>query len=149
VSVLGRADFPLPDTDWEPTREFWAAAAREELAIPRCQGCRRLHWYPEPRCRRCGVEKHVWERMSGRGTLFTWVVLRHAFLPHFRADLPFVSGLVALEDDPSIRVATRIVDCPPERLAVEMPVEVVFRPLAFPGIERTVTAPFFRPSAQA
>ena len=31
-----RPDFPLPDTDWPPTREFWAAAARGELAVPRC-----------------------------------------------------------------------------------------------------------------
>jgi uncharacterized OB-fold protein len=84
--------------------------------------------------------------MSGRGTLFTWVVLRHAFLPQFADALPFVSGLVALEEDPGVRLATRIVDCPPERLAADVPVEVVFRPLAFPGIERRVAAPFFRPS---
>ena len=30
------ADFPLPDTEWEGTRGFWEAAAREQLAIPRC-----------------------------------------------------------------------------------------------------------------
>jgi hypothetical protein len=27
-----------------------------------------------------------------------------------------------------------------------MPVSVVFRPLSFPGIDRTVTAPFFVPA---
>jgi uncharacterized OB-fold protein len=143
--MLGRADFPLPDTEWAPTRPFWAAAARAELAIPRCDGCRRLHWYPEPRCRRCGGERHTWERVSGRGTLFTWVVLRHAFLPQFGDELPFVSALVALEEDPGVRLATRIVDCAPEALAAEMPVEVVFRPLRFAGIQGSVTAPFFRP----
>jgi uncharacterized protein len=142
---LSRNDFPLPDMEWPPTREFWAAAARGELAIPRCEGCGRLHWYPEERCRRCGGERHAWERMSGRGELFTWVVLQHAFLPQFRESLPFVSALVALEEDPAVRLATRIVECDPASLTKDMPVEVVFRPLAFAGIERTVTAPFFRP----
>ena len=32
-------EFPLPDVDWEPTRGFWQAAQREELQIPRCEGC--------------------------------------------------------------------------------------------------------------
>jgi hypothetical protein len=29
-----------------------------------------------------------------------------------------------------------------------MPVQVVFGPLSFPGIDRTVTAPFFTPDTQ-
>ncbi len=33
------AEFPLPDTEWEVTREFWAAAVRGELVIPRCDVC--------------------------------------------------------------------------------------------------------------
>ena len=48
------ADFPLPDTEWEGTRGFWEAAAREELAIPRCAACGRYQWYPHARCRACG-----------------------------------------------------------------------------------------------
>ncbi len=35
-----RPDFPLPDTTWEPTAEFWAGAAREELRIPRLRAVR-------------------------------------------------------------------------------------------------------------
>ena len=31
--------FPLPDTDWDATRAFWAGAERGELVIPRCGGC--------------------------------------------------------------------------------------------------------------
>lgn len=149
MSSLSRADFPLPDTEWPPAAELWRAAARGELALPRCLSCGRLHWYPTPRCRRCGGQRHAWERLSGRGTLFTWVVVRHAFLPQFRDDLPFVTGLVALSEDAEVRLATRIVDCPPEALAADMPVEVVFRTLSFPGIERRVLAPMFRPAAPA
>ena len=62
-------DFPLPDTDWEPTREFWAAAARGELVIPRCQACGAYSWYPSPRCTVCGGESLEWS--PGVGTTST------------------------------------------------------------------------------
>jgi uncharacterized OB-fold protein len=86
--------------------------------------------------------------MSGRGRLFAWTVVRHAFLPQFSDEVPYVPALVALDEDPAVRIVTRIVDCDPERLAIDQAVRVVFGPLSFPGIDRTVTAPFFTPAAQ-
>ncbi len=140
-----REGFPLPDVDWEPTREYWAGAAEGELRMPRCTACRRFCWYPDGTCLACGGEAVVWERMSGRATLFTWVVLEHAFLPQYAGTLPFVSALVSLDEDPGVRVPTRIVDCDPADLAIDQPVEVCFRPLRFDGVEGEVVAPLFRP----
>jgi uncharacterized OB-fold protein len=140
-----RTDFPLPDTDWEPTRPFWAAAAAHELQIPRCEQCGRYHWYPRDRCRYCRGEAFSWERVSGRGTLFAWVEVTHAFLPQYAEKVPFVPGLVALEEDPAVRLTTEIVDCPPDELRFDLPVSVVFRPITFSGVEGSVTAPLFRP----
>ena len=74
-----RPDFPLPDTTWEPTREFWAGADRHEVRIPRCEQCGRCCWYPRDECRFCGGTSFRWDTMSGRATLFSWVVVTHAF----------------------------------------------------------------------
>ena len=87
--------------------------------------------------------------MSGRGTLFTWVVVHQAFLPEYAGAVPFTTALVALDEDPSVRVATTLVDCAPEDLRVDQPMEVVFRPLPVPGSERRVVGPLFRPCAPA
>ena len=144
-----RSDFPLPDTDWEPTREFWAGAEREELRIPRCDSCGRLCWYPSSRCRYCDGTAFTWDTMSGRGTLFSWVVVTHPFLRQFADLVPFVPALVALEDDPAARLATRIVDCEPDQLDFEMPVRVEFRPISFAGVDRSITAPLFVPASVA
>jgi len=132
--------FPLPDLDWEPTRPFWSAAARGELAISRCRECGKFVWYPRPHCGRDALD---WVTVSGRATLFSWTVVHHAFLKQFRADVPFVPALVALDEDPAVRVVTRIVDCAPERLRIDQPVHAVFRPLRFPGIDAEVIAPLF------
>ena len=141
-----RDDFPLPDVDWEPTREFWASAARGVLAIPRCEVCRRWVWYPEPTCPACGAARLAWTPVSGRGRLYAWSVVRRAFIPQFASLVPFATGLVALDEDPSMRLVTMLVDCAPESLVTGQPMRVVFRPLAFPGITRQVTAPLFAPA---
>jgi len=141
-----RPEFPLPDLSWEPTAEFWAGAARDELRIPRCDGCGRLRWYPEPECHHCKGAPFTWETMSGRGTLFSWVVVTHAFLPQFADLTPFVPALVALDEDPAVRIPTRMVDCDPDALDFEMPVQVMFRLLTFTGVDGSVAAPLFVPA---
>jgi uncharacterized OB-fold protein len=137
--------FPLPDPTCELTNTFWERAAQRQLAIPRCDRCGAYVWYPEPECPACAGELLTWVPMSGRGTLYSWVVVHHAFLPEFADKVPFVPALVALEEDPAVRVVTSMVDCAPEDLAVDMPVSVVFRPMTFAGVEGEVLAPFFRP----
>src|SRR5205823_2787515 len=81
------------------------------------------------RCRRCGEGGFAWTRMSGRGRLFSWVVVRRAFLPAFARKVPFVAALVALDEEPAVRLATNLVDCVPEALDFDMPLRAVFRPL--------------------
>ena len=140
-----RSDFPLPELDWEPTRGFWQAAQREELAIPRCQACGTYNWYPVPRCKSCSSESMSWTQVSGRGTLFSYCVVMRALFKPFADKAPYVTGLVALDEDPSVRLVTRLVDCDPERLRMDMPVRVVFRQLDISNIEAKVTAPHFSP----
>ena len=140
-----RDGFPLPDVDWEPTREYWAGAAAGELRMPRCRDCSRFCWYPDGACPGCGGAAVAWRAVSGRGRLFTWVVLDHAFLPQYASAVPFVSALVTLEEDERVRVPTRIVDCDPDALEIGMPLEACFRPLRFDGVAGEVVAPFFRP----
>jgi uncharacterized protein len=141
-----RPDFPLPDTTWAPTAEFWAGAARHELRIPFCAACGRACWYPRERCRFCEGRDFEWRTMSGRGTLFSWVVVTHAFLPQFADLVPFVPALVALDEDPAVRLATRVVDTDPDALAFDVPMRVTFRPLTFAGVDGEVTAPLFTPA---
>ncbi len=139
--------FPLPDLDWMPLQPFWAAAERGSLVIPRCDLCEEWVWYPRPMCPTCNGLEITWTPVSGRGRVFTWTVVHHAFLPAFRDQVPFITGLVALAEDPGVRLATLFVDCSADELECDAPAEVVFRPLEFAGVEGTVMAPLWRPVA--
>ena len=145
--AIKRADFPLPDLADPLVGEYFAAAARSELCIPRCGSCERWCWYPEPLCPACGGEL-AWTVTSGRAALFSWAVVRRAFLPAFADHFPFVTALVALDEAPAVRVVTLIVDCDASTLRAELPMDVTFRPLRFATVpDREVIVPMFTPSA--
>ena len=143
-SAKSRSSFPLPDLTWTPALPYWEGAAAGELWLPFCVGCGRANWYPKPACSACGETTFAWRPVVGTGTLFSYSVVRRAFLPQYRDLVPMVTGLVALDDVPVIRIVTRIVECDPEELYCDAPVEAVFRPLSFAGVEGEVTAPHFR-----
>jgi uncharacterized OB-fold protein len=143
--AITRADFPLPDVEDPLTAEFFAAARRSELSIPRCDPCDRWVWYPEPECPGCGGAP-AWTVTSGEARLFSWAVVRRPFLPAFADMIPFVTALVSLEDAPGVRIVTYIVDAEPEVLVADLPLTVSFRDLAFPTVPgRRVAVPMFRP----
>ena len=147
--AIRRADFPLPDVGDALTAPFFASAAEGRLAIPRCVACALWCWYPEEACPACGGELR-WQSTSGRARLFSWAIVRRPFLPAFAEMVPFVTALVALDEDPSVRIPTYIVDvavdAAEESLAADLALEAVFRPLRFPTVpDREVIVPMFRP----
>jgi uncharacterized protein len=142
--AIARADFPLPDVDDPLTAEFFAGAARGELVIPRCERCDRFVWYPAAECPACGGGGLRWVPVSGEATLFSWAVVRRAFLPAFAEMVPFVTALVALVEDSAVRLCSYIVDAEPDRLAADTALRVTFRPLSFPTVpDRAVPVPMF------
>jgi len=134
--------FPLPDLDLDIASAFWSAAARRELRIPRCAQCQRWCWYPEERCPGCGGDL-PWEQVDGTGSLFSWTVVHHPFVKEYADKVPIVTGLVALDEDPAVRLVTTIVDCTSDELSVGARMIVTFRPLSFTGIDGEVIAPMF------
>jgi uncharacterized OB-fold protein len=140
-----RSSFPLPDVTWPDGAEFWRGATESELRIPRCDACGKWVWYPKSECPACGGAAMTWTATSGRATLYSWSVVHHKFLDAFAQMVPYVTGLAALDEDPSIRVATRVL-ADPQVLAADMPLRVVFRPLRFATVEDEVMAPMFEPA---
>ena len=114
---------PLPQItpDMAP---FWDAARRHELVVQRCTGCGATRFPPRELCSRCLSRDAAWTRVSGRGTVFTFVVMHQAYHPGFADELPYAVVVVELEE--GARMTTNVVDCPVGELRIGMPVEVVF-----------------------
>lgn len=104
--------------------EFYAWCARGELRLRRCNACEQWCHVPRVICPACGSRDWSWQPVRGSGRVYTWTVVHRAMHPAFAADVPYAVVVVALDEGP--RIVSRLVDCPPEELAMDMPVEVVF-----------------------
>jgi uncharacterized OB-fold protein len=64
------------------------------------------------------------EPVSGNGRIFTYTVNEHAYNP--RVPPPYIIAIVQLPEQDDLRIATNIVNCAPDEVAIGMPVRVLF-----------------------
>jgi uncharacterized OB-fold protein len=112
---------PRPTEDSAP---FWEAAHKGELRMQRCGDCGHIRFPPALLCARCLSERTEWVALSGRGTVFSWIVVHQSQHPAFNTDVPYNVAIIELEEGP--RLHTNIVDCANDRVYIGMPVEVTF-----------------------
>ncbi len=125
---------PLPDPD---SQGFWDALAADELAICRCADCRRWMQPPMERCRYCGGET-AFEPVSGRGSVFSYIVVRHPAVPGHTP--PYVVVLVDLDEEPGVRL-TGIIDADPADVQIDMAVRADIREIGASGINGVFFVP--------
>ncbi|KUJ70258.1 hypothetical protein ACZ90_04995 [Streptomyces albus subsp. albus] len=117
---------------------FWAGVARHELLIQRCTGCGALRFPWLPGCNGCGGLGWDTVRASGRGTVFSFVVMHHPPFPAF--DPPYAVGLIELAE--GVRMISGIVGVPYDRVRIGMPVV-----LEFLRVDAEYELPVFRADA--
>lgn len=132
-----RFDLPSPDADTQP---WWDACRDSRLLIKRCARCGEHHFYPRPFCPHCWSNEVDWVEASGRGTLYTYSVVRTNDLPPFPERVPYVAAIVELAEGP--RMMSNVVGCEFDALAVGMALEVEFR-----DVGDDVVIPVFHPVA--
>lgn len=135
-----RTDYqkPLPAPDPE-SAPFWEGAKQHRLLIVRCSACG-THRFPATSfCPSCQSPELQWVPASGRGKVFSWIVVRHP-VPRdvYAQDVPYVVALVTLEEGP--RITTNIVGCATDAVFADMPVTVTFK-----DVTPEITLPQFKP----
>ena len=116
-------DKPLPEPN-PVTEEFWKAAKRHELLVQHCRSCNQHIFYPREVCPGCLSSDLGWMKVSGRGRVYSYAVVRQAAHRGFRADVPYILAIIELDEGP--RLTSNLVDCEIEDVRVDMPVTVVF-----------------------
>ena len=127
----------LPVTD-EYSAPFWSAAAAGELRMQACGRCGRLRFPPRPMCPHCHSTDATWDLMSGRGTIYSFVISHPPLLPAYAAVAPYNVILVSLDEDPTLRLVGNLVadtnasinSVDASHLQIGLPVHVVFPRLA-------------------
>ncbi len=107
--------------------EFFAGAVRGELRIQRCSTCGLHHHYPRMACPHCGSSELTWITASGLGTLYSFTVIRQNGIPPFNEQVPFVVGLVDL-DELGARFIAQLPTVSPADAVIGTRVRATFRP---------------------
>lgn len=115
---------PLPAAD-PATREYWEAARRGELRLPRCVDCGRFHFYPRTLCPHCGGVNLEWQPGSGYGEVYSLTIVQRAPSPAFENDVPYVVAVIALDEGPHLM--SNVVNISPQLVRIGQRVRIGFR----------------------
>lgn len=106
---------------------FWTSGQDGRLRFRRCRVCRSYQHPIGPVCRTCGSSELEPEAVSGKGVVVGFTVNHHQWSPAFPP--PYVIAMVAIDEDPRVRLTTNLVDVDPDEVAVGQAVEVRFEHL--------------------
>lgn len=121
MAVEYRKPLPAPDADAKP---FWDSARQHRLRVPKCGACDRFFLPASPYCRHCWSDRVTWTEVSGRGRLYSWVVVHQAYDASFEGDLPYNIAIVELDEGP--RLLTAITGIPHASLRADQRVRIVY-----------------------
>src|SRR5579863_8463294 len=110
---------PTPAANAE-TIGWWEAAADHRLVVQRCTACGHTRHPPGPVCPHCRSSAWEWSALRGTGTVYTYTVVRQAFIPSLQDRIPYVVIAVELDGADGARIVSNLVDVEPEEVAVGM-----------------------------
>ena len=113
---------------------FWEGTRLGELRVQCCHETNRLIFPPRTRSPWGNHLEPGWVAVSGRGTIWSFVVPHPPLIPQFADIAPYNVILVALEEDPTLRMLGNLVSEPgaainsvaPQEIEIGVRVRVVF-----------------------
>jgi uncharacterized OB-fold protein len=128
----------------EETRGYWEGTLAKEIRIQRCNTCGHLQLPWGPCCTRCLSQDLGYEVASGRGTVYSFTIVRQAIHPDFSAQVPYVLADVQLEEGPIL--TSNVTDVAPEAVTIGMPVRSWFDKELEDAFHVKLRLPKFKPS---
>lgn len=119
-------------------RPFFEGSKRRDLVIQKCTACGTYRFPARELCSKCLSNESTWEKVSGKGEIFSYSLMHQIYHPGFATEVPYAVVLVELEEGP--RITSNLVGVPPHEIRIGMPVKVVFE-----DVSDEVTLPKFTP----
>ena len=104
--------------------KFYEYCKERRLLVPRCDDCGAYMFPPKPVCVTCMGSRLTWTELSGRATVETFSIEMRPS-PGLDLEAPYVVAIVRTEEGPTMLTN---VEADPATVAIEMAVEVDFRP---------------------
>lgn len=103
---------------------------RYRLEAAKCKGCSKLFFPPRLICDECGGKEFEPHRLSDKGKVVSYSVVRVA-PSQFVEQVPYIVSVVELED--GVRLTCQVADAKPEELEIGTSVTIEFRKIGEEG----------------
>ena len=123
MEILVNRPEPTPTTLTQP---FWDGCQEGRLVLQRCIDCRQFRFYPSAGCPHCGSTQCAWEAVSGRGSVYSWIVVNKTHDPYWSRRVPYVCAIVELQEQRALFIPGLLVDVVPTQVRAGMPLEISF-----------------------
>ena len=117
---------------------WWDRINEGELPIQRCKQCGTLHHPPRPMCWKCQSLEWDYVISSGKGTVYSYVVMHRPQFPGY--EYPLVAAVIDLEE--GTRIASNVVGIEPADVKIGMAVKV-----SIENVDDELKLPLFRPAS--
>jgi acetyl-CoA acetyltransferase/uncharacterized OB-fold protein len=124
-----------PDVAW-----FWKSGEDGHLRVQGCTACGTLVHPPVPLCPQCRSQSWEPTAVSGEAVVIGFTVNAHQWMAGFPP--PYVVAIVALIEDPRVRLTTNVVGCDPADVHIGQKVRVRFEH------HEDVWLPLFEPTGE-
>lgn len=127
---------PVPDADSAP---YWEGCRAHKLLLQRCDACASFRFPASQVCPHCTSREAQWVQSSGRGKVFSWIVVRHPVPAEvYAAEVPYTVALIDLDE--GVRMASNLIGCDPDAVTDGMRVSV-----QFDDVTTAISLPKFKP----
>ena len=116
---------PVPEVDGLST-QYWEGAHKGELWVQRCNACKGWQWGPEWMCQHCRSFDMGWEKIEGKGRIYSWERAWHPVHPALKGHGPYIIVLVELPQYGNIRMIGNLLGDPNQTVTIGAAVEAVF-----------------------
>ena len=127
---------------------FWDGCRAGQLRLQRCVDTQRLMFPPRPRSPWGTRQVPEWVTVSGRGSIWSFVVPHPPLLEPFSSAAPYNVIVVALDEEPTIRLVGNLIasddglinEVDPATIEIGKPVRVIFQKVGDVALPRWIRA---------
>jgi hypothetical protein len=118
---------PRPENDGLDA-PYWEGTRRGKLMVQRCRACGTWQWGPEWLCHKCLAFDMGWEKVEGRGRVYSWERPWHPVHPALQGHGPYIVVLVELLEAGHVRMLGNLLGDPLQEVRIGAEVQAVFEP---------------------
>lgn len=130
---------PMPRLNELDTKPFWEATKNKQLTYQKCDACGTVVFYPRRHCTGCTSGQLSWHTASGKGTIYSYSVVRQSYHPFYRDKTPYAVAWVDLDEGPRLLSNIVGINDPQSDIRIGQKVEVEWEE------HEELCIPLFRP----